>query len=115
MKAAIAQVSANAFSTAQPDPVAPFSAPIAAHMNDDHAAAMLAITRHYVPLDTPIDAARLLAIDRLGMEVECACVDGVFTCRVPFLRCDPLSTCPCSHARTVGIIHLSKHNSNVKL
>lgn len=81
------QVSAVDYAAAQPDPVTPFSLPIATHMNEDHAAQMLAITRHYVPLDTAISAANLLTLDRLGMEVECASEQGLFTCRVPFVRC----------------------------
>ena len=81
------QVSAAEFKATLPDPVASMSGPIAGHMNDDHAESVLSITRHYVPLDTDISAARMLTIDRLGMEVECTSPEGLFTCRVPYIRC----------------------------
>ena len=84
------QLSADEFASAHPDPVAPLSGPIAAHVNDDHGDAMLAIVQHFVPLDTAVSHARLLGLDRLGMEVLCDSAEGQFNCRIPFIRWDML-------------------------
>ena len=80
------QVSAQEFAAAQPDPIAPVSQPIAAHVNDDHSSATLAIVQHLVPVETKVTAARVLSFDRLGMEVVCTDAKGEFTCRIPFPR-----------------------------
>ena len=45
-----AQVTSEEYAAAQPDPIAPFSAPVAGHMNDDHADATAAMIKHYVGL-----------------------------------------------------------------
>lgn len=42
------QVSGAEYTAAQPDAIAPFSAPVSAHMNADHADATAAMIRHYV-------------------------------------------------------------------
>ncbi|KAK9806037.1 hypothetical protein WJX73_007765 [Symbiochloris irregularis] len=84
--ASAGKVGAQEFAAAQPDPIAPISQPIATHVNDDHSKATLAIVQHFVPLDAPITAARVLNFDRLGMEVLCTDAEGEFACRVPFIR-----------------------------
>ena len=42
------QITEEEYGAAQPDPVAPFSAPVAGHMNADHAEATVAMMKHYV-------------------------------------------------------------------
>ena len=41
-------MSSEEYHAAEPDFVAPFSAPVAGHMNEDHADATLAMIKHYV-------------------------------------------------------------------
>ncbi len=55
------------------DPLTPaVSARICAHMNDDHAEAVLAYARHYGGISDP-KAARMVAVDSEAMRLE---VDG---------------------------------------
>lgn len=42
------QVTAEEYATAEPDPIAPFSAPVAGHMNEDHSDSTIAMIKHYV-------------------------------------------------------------------
>eukprot|EP00443_Scrippsiella_acuminata_P101701 CAMPEP_0115691582 /NCGR_PEP_ID=MMETSP0272-20121206/62731_1 /TAXON_ID=71861 /ORGANISM="Scrippsiella trochoidea, Strain CCMP3099" /LENGTH=360 /DNA_ID=CAMNT_0003131567 /DNA_START=50 /DNA_END=1128 /DNA_ORIENTATION=+ len=62
-------ITAEEYAAAKPDPVAPFSGPIAGHMNDDHGDATLAIVKGTTGLKKGIVGAKLLTIDRLGMNV----------------------------------------------
>ncbi len=62
------------------DPLTPdVSARICAHMNDDHADAVLAYASHYGGVATPA-AARMLAVTAEAMELE---VDGQ-SIQIPF-------------------------------
>jgi len=62
-------ITAEEYADAKPDPVAPFSAPVSAHMNDDHGSSTLAIVKGTTGLKTGIVGAQMLTIDRLGMNV----------------------------------------------
>lgn len=62
-------VSAEAYAAASPDPVSAFSGPVCAHMNDDHTDSTAAIVARASGVS--VDAAKMLSIDRLGMDVEC--------------------------------------------
>ena len=42
------QISAEEYNAAEADPIAPFSSPVAGHMNEDHADATRAMIKHYV-------------------------------------------------------------------
>lgn len=53
---------------ARPDPVAAFSAPVCGHMNADHIADNIAIVK--VACGLVVEDARLLDLDRLGMNAE---------------------------------------------
>lgn len=62
-------ITAEEYANAKADPVAPFSAPVAEHMNGDHGDATLAIVKGVTGLKTGLVGAKLLTIDRLGMNV----------------------------------------------
>jgi putative heme iron utilization protein len=57
-------------STASPDPVSAFSAPVAGHMNADHGDAVLAVARSATGLGERVVKAAMGRVDRLGFEVE---------------------------------------------
>eukprot|EP00887_Chlorella_sp_A99_P000171 scaffold13.g171.t1 len=61
------KVAGDEYAAAQPDPIAPFSAPVAGHMN-------------------AVDSATILSIDRLGMNVSCTRQGQDFKARLPFPR-----------------------------
>ncbi len=56
------QISAEEFAAAKSDPVAQFAAPIAQHMNADHADSTVAMVRHYVGID--VESASIMSLDR---------------------------------------------------
>ena len=56
------QISAEEFAAARSDPVAQFAAPIAGHMNADHADSTVAMLKHYVGID--VESASILSLDR---------------------------------------------------
>jgi len=60
-------ITAEEYAAAKPDPVAQFSGPVAGHMNDDHEDAMIAIVKGSTGLKKGIVGAKMLTIDRLGM------------------------------------------------
>lgn len=75
---------------AEPDPVAPFSAGVAGHMNADHSGSTAAMVEHYVGVG--VEAAKISAVDSLGMDVVCERTpEGgdkpqSFKIRLPFVR-----------------------------
>lgn len=72
------------YSTAVPDPVAQFSAPVAGHMNEDHADAVAAIVKHVAGIS--VDEAKMLNLDRLGFNAQCRRGPDTFKARIPFPR-----------------------------
>lgn len=63
-------LSAAQLAGAAPDPVSPFSAPVAGHMNADHGDAVLAMARSATGLGVKVVKAAMGRVDRLGFEVE---------------------------------------------
>ena len=63
-------LSAAQLAEAAPDPVSPFSAPVAGHMNADHGDAVLAMARSATGLGEKVVKAAMGRVDRLGFEVE---------------------------------------------
>ena len=63
-----AQIPGAEYGAASADPVAAFSAPVAQHMNADHAESTAAMVRHYLQL--PVSAARIVDLDRYGMNLQ---------------------------------------------
>jgi hypothetical protein len=64
------QLSAAEYAQVAPDPVLAFSAPVASHMNDDHAESTVAMIRHYVGL--AVESATITSVDSYGMFVKVA-------------------------------------------
>ena len=62
---------AGEYRAAEPDPVAPIAARAAAHLNDDHADALLDIA-HVLGGRPDADAARCTHIDRYGLDLDVA-------------------------------------------
>jgi putative heme iron utilization protein len=56
------------YRTAEPDPLAPAAPGIVAHMNADHADALVTLCRHYADA-TGLVSASMTAVDRYGFEV----------------------------------------------
>lgn len=78
----IGKISKDEYLNATPDPVAKFSVTVAGHMNADHAEATVAMISHYIGIH--VDAATILSIDCLGMNVRCERAGETFKCRLPF-------------------------------
>jgi putative heme iron utilization protein len=78
------RVAGAEYAAAAADPVARFSAPVCGHMNEDHAEATRAMVKLYAGLT--VDAARMLSLDRLGVNVECTRGGEALRARLPFPR-----------------------------
>ena len=61
-------VDADGYAQAEPDPLAPHAGGIIAHMNADHAGAMVELCHAYAGR-VDVSAARMTAVDRYGCEV----------------------------------------------
>jgi heme oxygenase (biliverdin-IX-beta and delta-forming) len=80
-------VSASDYTTASPDPLADVSESILQHMNEDHAAALLAYLRARGSEPAggePPDEATMVAVDRLGFKVRLRTGERVHGARIPF-------------------------------
>lgn len=60
------------YAAAEPDPLADAEQGIVAHMNDDHADALVDMVRAYLDVDGTVTGVTLLACDRYGIEVRIA-------------------------------------------
>ena len=56
------QISPEEFAAAKSDPVAQFAAPIAQHMNADHADSITAMLKHNIGID--VDSGSITRLDR---------------------------------------------------
>ena len=66
-------VTADQYREAKPDPIMAFGGHVAAHMNDDHQDATIAMVKHYIPgLDANnyVQGAEITSVDSLGMYVK---------------------------------------------
>lgn len=63
------QVSAQEYEASTTDPVAAFTAPIASHMNADHADSIIAMLKHYASI--PVQQAKITGLDRCGIASWC--------------------------------------------
>jgi putative heme iron utilization protein len=77
-------VAAEEYSSARPDPLAETAQEIIAHMNADHADALLSIARRST--GEVATEASMTAVDRLGFHVRLKTGDGVHGRRVAFPR-----------------------------
>jgi len=77
-------VQAAGYETALPDPLADAAAGITAHMNRDHADALVAYARGLGGLEA--EGAEMVAVDRLGFKLRVRTREGLRGCRIPFTR-----------------------------
>jgi len=80
----VAQLQSADYLGASADPIAPFSGPVAGHMNADHSEATAAMLKQYVGVD--IQDPKILSLDRLGMNVMGTFCDMPTKVRLPFPR-----------------------------
>jgi heme oxygenase (biliverdin-IX-beta and delta-forming) len=76
-------VDADAFRSAEPDPLASASSDILAHMNQDHASALVTYARAFTDAHDASSAV-MTAIDRYGFEMTVHTPRGVGPARLPF-------------------------------
>ena len=76
-------VTADDYSSAEADPLAPTAAGILTHMNDDHADAVLAYARGLAGIASAT-AATMTAVDRYGFELAASTPDGPKVARLAF-------------------------------
>jgi len=71
------------YADAMPDPVAQFTGPVAKHMNEDHEAQTILCVQHFCELEA--ESAKIVALDRLGMDVQITQEGATRRVRLPFL------------------------------
>jgi putative heme iron utilization protein len=77
-------VTAEAYQTAEIDPLAGAAARIMTHMNADHGAAMILLAKVHAGLDAT--EAEMTAVDRLGFHLRMKTAEGMKGTRINFLR-----------------------------
>jgi len=82
--AAMDWISAEAYAGARVDPLADAAADIIAHMNRDHAAALVTYARAYAGAEA--DEATMVALDRLGFKLRLRDGDRLHAARIAFPR-----------------------------
>ena len=75
-------VAADEYAQSQPDPLAESAAAIIAHMNADHADALILLAR--AAGETDVEEARMTAVDRLGFHVRMRSGERVHGARMAF-------------------------------
>ncbi|HVK68668.1 MAG TPA: DUF2470 domain-containing protein, partial [Polyangium sp.] len=76
-------VDAAAYARAEPDPLAAFAPRILGHMNDDHAASILAYARKLAGIADATDA-QMTGVDRYGIEMAVTTPSGERRVRLAF-------------------------------
>ncbi|CAI5977875.1 unnamed protein product [Closterium sp. NIES-65] len=82
--ASVSELSPQEYAEAMPDRIAPFEAPIAAHMNSDHEDAIRAMVHAALHVEVP--SAKILYVDRFGFLVETPLKGQLSRVRLPFPR-----------------------------
>jgi putative heme iron utilization protein len=82
--AAMDWISADAFRSAQPDPLADVGASIMEHMNRDHPEALRLYAR--VLARSEADEASMVSVDRLGFKLRIKMADRLHSARIAFPR-----------------------------
>ena len=77
-------VEVDAYRQARPDPIAPHSAGIIKHMNEDHVANMLELARHRAGKQA--EGATMTAVDRYGFDLALDTAEGPVEARIAFNR-----------------------------
>lgn len=82
------QVKSEDYLSAAIDPVFEYGPAVCKHMNEDHAASLNAMVKHYTGLD--IESGKMIRIDRLGFDMLCKSPQfGTVPCRLSFPRYKP--------------------------
>lgn len=81
--ARMAWVEPAEYQAAAPDPVSPAAGPAVAHLNGDHADALLSMARH-LGAQPDATAAECMAADRYGLDLRAVTPDGLRPARVEF-------------------------------
>jgi heme oxygenase (biliverdin-IX-beta and delta-forming) len=82
--AAMDWVTSEGYAGARPDPLADVAEEIIAHMNRDHADALLTLARAHV--DPGAGEATMLSVDRLGFRVRIRSGERLHAARIAFPR-----------------------------
>jgi putative heme iron utilization protein len=82
--AAMDWVTADAYRTARPDPLADVAPDIIEHMNRDHADALITYARAYA--GEPAEEARMVGVDRLGFKLRLVAGERRWSARIAFPR-----------------------------
>jgi heme iron utilization protein len=77
-------VQAADYDRAKPDPLADVAAGIVAHMNTDHADALVLLAKSFASIEA--QEATMTSVDRLGFHVRLRTIEGVRSARIAFLR-----------------------------
>jgi putative heme iron utilization protein len=79
---AMGWVETTEYVAAAPDPLVDVEDAIVAHMNADHADALVTYCRHYARV--PADGATMTAVDRMGFRVRARCGEALHGVRINF-------------------------------
>ncbi len=101
-------VDARGYAEAEPDPVAPTAAGAAAHLNGDHADALLEIATALTGF-TDATAARCARADRYGLDLELETPRGAARSRVGFAA--PVTTAGGLRAASVALVKRARERS----
>jgi heme oxygenase (biliverdin-IX-beta and delta-forming) len=77
-------IAASAYGAAQPDPLSDSAEGIIAHMNADHADALVRLARSFAGIEAA--EAVMIAVDRLGFHLRLNTAEGVRGARISFPR-----------------------------
>ena len=98
-------VDEHAWREAEPDPIAPHARGILAHMNEDHADALVAYARAFTRA-TEAEEATMTGIDRYGFEMSVGTERGPRPARVAFDR--PIATPEEARAALVALVRRAR-------
>ena len=98
-------VEATDWHAAEPDPLAGSSAAIIAHMNDDHAEAMVMYCKAFSKA-TDVSAATMTGVDRYGFEMSAVTAEGPRPVRLAFGA--PVGTAQEARAALVSMLRKAK-------
>ena len=102
-------VSADDYRQAEPDPLAAASAGILAHMNDDHAAAVLAYAKSLAGI-ADASSATMTAVDRYGFELTAVTSSGPRAARLAFD--EPVTTSNEVRRAMVAMVKLAREKAS---
>lgn len=102
-------ISQAEWQVAEPDPLAPAAAGIVAHMNADHADALVLYCKAFSRA-TDITAAKMTSVDRYGFEMSATTPEGPRPVRVAFAT--PVSTPEQVRAELVAMVKHARSTSS---